>query len=814
MRRFSFTFFLLFFLSFLSSAQQAGKISGNIKSTSQKLATEAITVALLRAGDSATVTTAVIDQNGTYSFTNLAYGRYLVAVTAVGHQKTYSPAISLTQDNGAITLPVIQLKAQAKAMQTVIVSTKKPMVEHKIDRTIVNVEASVTNVGATAMEVLEKSPGISVDRDGGISLKGKEGVMIMIDGRPTQLGSAELANLLRNMNASQLDQIEIMTNPPARYEAEGNAGVINLKTKKTRIEGFNGSVSLGYTQGKYPKTNEGITFNYRVGKVNLFTNINHGFNKNFGDLTIKRNLRNSGSNELENYFDQQTRRVNTGSSWSSRTGMDYIASSKTNFGFAFNHFANENTLDNTNQTNISDATKHLQSVTRAKLNNNSEWKNYGLNLNFRTVLDSTGRELTAEGDYITYDGTNNQLMINSYFDAAGHPLAKADSLRGILPNEVKIYSGRMDYVHPLNKGAKLEAGLKSSITRTDNNSGYDSLQFGRVIPDRNRSNHFVYEENINAAYVNMSGSLSKKVNAQLGLRMENTIMKGTQLTTGEHFNRRYTQLFPTLFLQYKANDKNNFGINYGRRIRRPNYESLNPFIRFMDRYTYTQGNPDLVPQTSHNIELSHSYKNQVTTTLNYSATNDIIQNVIEQKGQEAYSRLSNIASMRQVGISVSTNNNITKWWTSNVYLNVFYNHFKGIVNTTPISFAATRMMVNTTQQFKLTKTLTGEINGMYRTPGIEGVIQIQSMGIMSLGFSQQVLKNKGSVRLSIRDVFYTQRARGTIRYGNVDASLQEVRDSRVVSLGLSYRFSKGKATGPKKRTDGSASEEQNRIGMD
>ena len=280
----------------------------------------------------------------------------------------------------------------------------------------------------------------------------------------------------------------------AEARTEGNAGIINLKTKKTRIEGFNGSVTLGYTQGKYPKTNEGINFNYRVGKVNLFTNINHGFNKNFGDLTIKRNLRNSTSNELENYFDQKTLRINTGSSWSTRTGIDYIASKKTNFGFAFNHFASENTLDNTNQTNISNAAKHLQSVTKAKLDNRSQWKNYGLNFNFRTVLDSTGRELTAEGDYVTYDATNNQLMINSYFDADGNYLAKADSLRGILPNNADIYSGRIDYTHPLKKGAKLDLGVKSSLVRTDNNSGYDSLQFGRVIPDLNRSNHFLYKE--------------------------------------------------------------------------------------------------------------------------------------------------------------------------------------------------------------------------------------------------------------------------------------------------------------------------------
>jgi hypothetical protein len=405
-------------------------------------------------------------------------------------------------------------------------------------------------------------------------------------------------------------------------------------------------------------------------------------------------------------------------------------------------------------------------------------------------------------------------MRNAYFDAGDNAVGKADTLQGALPQYIRIWSGRLDYSHPLKKSAKLEAGLKSSIVRTDNDAGYDSIQYGRTVHDFNRSNHFVYEETIHAAYANLNTPLSKKLNAQLGLRLENTIAKGRQLTTGQTFDRRYTQLFPTAYFQYKADGKNNFGVNYGRRIRRPNYESLNPFIRFIDRYTYNQGNPDLKPQFSHNIELAHTYRNFLTTTLNYTATNDIIQNVIEQKGQEAYTMQANIASLRQYGIAVSANHSPTKWWTNSLYLNVYTNRFKGIVNNAPISFAAASFSVNGSQQFKLSKTATAELSGFYRSAGVEGVVWMRPRGMLAAGYSRQVLHDKGTLRLTVRDIFYTQRARATINYGNVDAAFQEVGDSRVVNIGITYRFSKGKITGQRKKTAGSAGEEQNRVGVE
>src|SRR5215207_8365613 len=806
---------LTVFLAFIVSHAQelSGRVKGAVIDGSQKTI-ESSTIALLRAKDSSTVKFSMADKAGNFVFDNIPSGKYLVSISAVGHQKGFSEIFELKADQPSIELKTIELLPQAKSMSAVTVTAKKPLIEQKIDRTIVNVEASITNVGSSALEVLEKSPGVTVDKDGNISLKGKEGVMVLVDGRPTQLSGTDLANLLRSMNANQLDQIEIMTNPPARYDAAGNAGIINIKTKKNKQFGYNGTLSLGYGQGYYPKFNESLNFNYRQGKINLFTNLSHNYRKGFGELDIQRNFLEDGTKKVQSHFDQEARMSNENNSYNGKFGLDYFAGKNTTLGVVVTGFNSPGTFENRNINNIYDQTGELKEQTKALSVQKETWKNVSGNLNFRQVLDTSGTELTADLDYVQYDGNQTQTLSNSYFNAVGGKRQKTDTLYGSLPQLINIYSGKLDYIHPLKKGARFEAGLKSSYVKTDNNAVYDTTDNGILVRDLNRSNYFIYQENINAAYINLSGSLSKKLSAQLGLRVENTNAKGKQITTHESFDRHYTQLFPTTYLQYKATDKNSFGLNYGRRIRRPNYESLNPFIKYLDRYTYQQGNPNLKPQFSHNIELSHTYKGFLTTTLNYTKTTDIIQMVIEQITEDTltYVKQSNIADQRQYGISINAGFPITKWWRTNLYVNGFNNRFEGIVNGEPVTIGATTVMFNGSQQFTLSKTLTAEISGWYRTQGVEGVINAKPMGMMSVGFSQQVIKGKGTLRLNVRDIFYTQGFRGVSKYGTVDASFQEKRDSRVVNLGFTYRFSKGKMNGgQKKRSNGSANDEQSRV---
>ncbi len=800
-------------LSFVSNAQlNNGRISGTVIDGSTKTI-ESATITLLRAKDSSVVKMSVADKTGKYQFDAVPEGQYMVSISAVGHNKGFSETFSISSANAVVTLKTIELVPQAKSMGAVTVTAKKPLIEQKLDRTIVNVEASVTNVGNSALEVLEKSPGITVDKDGNISLKGKQGVVVMIDGRPSYLSGADLAGMLRSMSASQLEQIEIMTNPPAKYDAAGNSGVINIKTKKNKQFGYNGSLTTGYTQGRYARFNEGVNFNYRNSKVNLFTSLNYNRNHRGEDLLITRNFRESSTKDLISIFDQKSFMVNEGHFYSGKIGLDYSASKKTTVGLVLNGFYNPKTWESNTITYIYNPNNVLTNQSKSLSQNDEKWKNFSSNFNLRTVFDSTGQEITADLDYIQYRSASKQPLISSYYDNLGNLTKTPDTLMGNLPQEITIYSGKVDYTLPLKKGAKFEAGIKSSYVKTDNNASYDSIQNGQMVHDYNRSNHFVYDENVNAAYVNYSRPLGKKWSGQFGLRLENTNANGDQLTTGVKFKRNYTQLFPTAYLQYTANEKNSFVINYGRRINRPNYEDLNPFINFLDRYTFEQGNPNLKPQFSHNIELSHTYKGSLTTTLNYSTTTDIIQQVIEQNEltNETFIKKANIATRNQFGISVSAQKEITKWWSGNIYANVSNNHFKGVVNNENISLGLTMAMVQVQQQFKWGKGWGAEVSGFYRTKGIEGVIFIKPIGQVNAGFSKQVLKGKGSVRLNIRDIFSGNTFKGYSKYGNVDAKFTDINDSRAASISFTWRFNKGKLKASSGKREGSASDEQERV---
>jgi iron complex outermembrane receptor protein len=297
------------------------------------------------------------------------------------------------------------------------------------------------------------------------------------------------------------------------------------------------------------------------------------------------------------------------------------------------------------------------------------------------------------------------------------------------------------------------------------------------------------------------------------LRLENTIAKGNQLTTGVVFKRNYTQLFPTAYLQYNLNEKNQFVINYGRRINRPDYGDLNPFIHFLDRYTFEQGNPNLKPQFSHNIELSHTYGGFLTSTLNYSSTTDIIQQVLEQNTatNETFIKKANIASRKQIGLSISAYKKLNKWWSGNVYFNGYNNHFKGIVNNDFVSLSVTGWMAQMQQQFDFGKGWTGEVSGFYRSKSLEGVIFIKSMAQANVGFSKKVLKGQGTVRLNFRDIFNGSQFRGYSKYGTVDAQFKDVNYNRSFNLGFNWRFNKGKLKAGSNRKTNGASDEQSRV---
>ncbi|MEO8174194.1 MAG: TonB-dependent receptor [Sediminibacterium sp.] len=799
-------------LPFVGHTQTAaGKVVGVVTASQKTI--ESASVGLLRAKDSAVVKMAVSDKAGRFEVEQIADGKYLVLIQSVGFAKYYSEAFLINAAQTTYTLKPVTLLGGSKKLEDVTVVAKRPFVEQKVDRTVINVDATPSNTGATVMDILEKSPGISVDKDGNISLKGKQGVMIMMDGKPTYLSGQDLANMLKNLPSANLDQIEIMTNPPAKFDASGNSGVINIKTKKTKTVGYNGSVTGSYGQGILPKANLSTNLNFRENKFNYFANGSYFYNDNFGDLVLSRKFRNQSTNELLSIFDQVARSSRNNKGYSYKAGADYFMNSKTTLGIVVTGYDSRNTEYTDNTTLIKDKNNALTTRTQAINDVTSSYKNIGVNFNLRHVFDSVGNELTADVDYVNYTSGSAQLLSNRFYDNAGNKKSIDETLRGNIPSDIDIYSAKVDFTHPIKGGSRFEAGWKSSYVETDNDAQYANLNYStnQYVADNTRSNHFLYKENINAAYLNLSKQLNKIWSAQLGLRMENTNLSGNQLTSNQTFKRDYTQIFPTAFIGYTPNDKNQFALSYGRRIDRPNYQDLNPFYNFLDKYTYQVGNPYLNPQFSHNFEINHTFKSMLTTSINYSSTKDIIQEVLEQvdSTNTSFIKKSNIASRKNIGLSVSLNAPVTKWFRTSIYTNVFNNNFSGIINGKLEEVDGTSFMANVNNQFTFPKGWSAELSGFYRSAAVQGVLVSNPMWAMNIGFGKQVMKNKGAIRLVVRDLFYTQIFSGYSKYQNVDVTINQSRDSRVVNLSFTYRFAKGKTAAQRKR--GGAGDEQNRV---
>lgn len=800
--------FVLTALFFSSHAQTGkGKIKGTVIDGNAKTI-ESATITLIKSKDSSVAKMSVADKNGNFSFEAIPDGKYLVAITAVGHEKGFSEIIDINASNQSVTLKTIELIPLAKSITGVTIVAKKPLIEQKPGKTIINVDASPTNSGLNVLELLEKSPGVSVDNDGNISLKGKQGVLVLVDGKQTYMSGTDLANLLKNMPGSNLDQIEIMTNPPAKYDAAGNSGIINIKTKKNIVKGMNGNINLGYTQGMYGRTNNGINLNYRNNKLNIFGGYNPGTWEGYNQLLINRNFYKNGV--FDGSSDQVSKPHFKGVYHDVKAGVDYYFSKKDILGFVVNGDFNHGQEDPWSKSNLRDENGVILSKLNSQNSNRRNFEGITTNVNYKHTFDSTGREISADLDYAYYNNKSNTELFTESYDANDVKVGNDIVLQGQIPSTINIYSAKTDYVHPFKSGIKLEAGLKTSYVKTDNQVDYLRNNGGGWQED-NRSNHFIYTENINAAYAILSKTI-KKWNVIIGLRAENTNSKGNQVKTDSIVTRHYTNLFPNLGIGYDMSDKNQFNFSYSRRINRPDYDNLNPFVFFLDSLTYEQGNPYLQPQFTQNFELSHTYKRFLTTTVNYTQTNDIITQLLKQDTEKktTFQTTENFNKMKQIGISVMANFKIEKWWNTNIYLNVFNNHYQGMYQADPVDIQFTSFMGNMTNSFSFGKGWSAEISGWYRSKTTEGLLVANEMWAVNSAIAKQILKMKGTIKAGVRDIFWTQRFSGYAKYSDVDVDVSSKRDSRQFNITFNYRFGK-KNIPPARRKTGGASDEQNRV---
>lgn len=766
------------------------------------------TVSLLKT-DSTLLRTNVTDSTGLAVFADLNPGNYLLRITRVGHIEQYTARIDLVQEN-TFTGSIV-LQETTGMLQNVTVTARKPFVQILPDKTVVNVEAGITNAGATVMEVLERSPGVTVDRNGNISLKGKPGVMIMIDGKQTQLSGTDLQNLLSGMNASQIETIELMDNPSAKYDAAGNAGIINIKTKKNKQRGFNGSVTTSYGQGMYPKNNNNLVFNYRNGSVNYFLTYSMNINRYMLDMYALRTYYKADGVSTESMLEQPyfTKGLNKGHTL--RTGADYYVNNKTTLGVAFTGTYFTRTSEGKSTALWKNAAGEQDSTIFTNSSSGTRLQQGGINLNARHAF-SAHRELTADVDFIKYDINTTQYFENRAAAAGSIP----EATEGSIPSGLDIFSAKADYSQSFSS-MQWETGVKTSRVRTENPAQYFFRNSGGAWEeDLGKSNHFLYTEHIHAAYTNLNAKAGRW-NLQAGLRYELTTYKANQLgnavTKDSSFNRNYGSLFPSVFVTWNADSVNSFTLRTGRRIDRPAFQKLNPFVFIINKYTFQTGNPYFKPQYTWNIEFSHIYKEAFSTTLSYNFINDYFSQIFY--ADTATSRITysegNVGRMQNFGVTMSAQLSPAKWWSFSGQATLNHKKIEGVLwKEYKASITQLNMSINNQLRFK--KGWGAELSGFYITRAQNDLQEVlDPTGQVSIGFSKQIMQNKGTLRLTVRDLFYTQSMAGWTYFNSVIEYFRLMRDTRVGTITFTYRFGKAMKQQARRNT-GAAGEEMQRVG--
>jgi hypothetical protein len=659
--------------------------------------------------------------------------------------------------------------------------------------------------------VLAKAPGININYSDVITMRGKSGVMVLIDGKQVALSAADLANYLKAMPSSNVERIEIITTPPAKYDAAGNAGIIDIRLKKDQRFGMNGNVNGNYGQGVYPKAGVGLGLNYRLKKINVFGNTNYSYRKGLNKLNLYReffeNFQRTGAYDQQNYL------IFPFNFYTLRGGMDYyINQGKTIIGFVASNSANRFNPEGFNNSNVENENREKISSFTTSNHSKDYWPNYSINLNGKHRFDSSGTELNIDLDYAKFSNTTEQNFLTKYYDLQNQPLLPDYYLYGDLKGSLSIQSVKIDFSKNIFKKIKFESGIKSSFVKADNDLAFFDKSDVIAVYDSTKSNHFLYNEQIHAAYTNFQWEW-KKVNMQTGLRVEQTLADGIQLVNGQTFKKDYIDLFPTISANYNFSENYIMGVNINRRLDRPNYKQLNPFKFFLDPSTYKEGNPFLNPQFSWNFEWNHQIQKNYSLAFAYSVTTDNITEVIgPAEGLERVTVQTdqNLSKFENFSVTGSAQIDILKNWSSLINVNVWQGFYQGQFANTELSDSDLAFGLSCNNSFQFSKGWSAEMNFEYQSPQVYGFMKLNAMYGLNLGLQKSILNKKATLKLSATDIFWTNLPSANIYYRDYFEYFDVKRETRVVSLSFNYKFGNNKISASRKR-NGGAEEEKRRA---
>ncbi|WP_312788838.1 TonB-dependent receptor [Sphingobacterium sp.] len=754
------------------------------------------TVYLTKTNTTVVLKAAVTDENGHYQFAEVKPGNYHIDVKMIGYLSDKSNAFDIAQSD--YSLPVIQLKTDTRKLQEVAVEGKRPMVESKPGKLVLNVENSPMAAGNNALDIVQRAPGVSLDNNNNLQLMGQSGVAVTIDGRQTYMSGEQLVNFLKSTDGNQIKSVEVITTRAAKDDAEGAVGTINIVLKKNRMEGFNGSFNLTAGSGEKFRGNSSLSLNYKKENTTVFGSYAYSDEKAYRQLHIDRIIQNDG---VKSYFNQKSVLDEKERNHSYRFGIEQRTSLRNALTLQFNGSNNTEYNDNNSLTNIGQSFAQYDTI----LVSNSAFKElfdrYSANLNNEFKIDSNGRKLTFDLDWSKFKSSKRVNYHNQYFDLNWSPFAPEEIQRSGMPIGIDIYVAKFDYEHPLSKVSKLEIGAKYSNVTSDNDLTFEDFLNSSWINNVKRTNHFVYKEQIAAGYVDYNNTVGKW-GVKIGLRGEYTLSDGHSLTLNKQVKRKYFQLFPNANLTYTVNENHILSLGYARKITRPNYRQLNPFDYFIDKLTFERGNPYLNPQFSNEFTLNYTLMQRYNVTL---GINDIKDAIVESMGQDSVQKQTwvirenlgrNLTAYLNLNIPVT----VSKIWNMNNNLTGIHFNFDGMVAGYPLKRKSFLLQANSMHNLKLSKSLSANVNLRYFSPFKYNVYDMEARWDMEVGATKTFKDQRSSLKLAVTDLFNTGNQNLRTNFGSFDSSIRQYQDRRVVRLTYSYKFGNLKNNYRKKDT--------------
>lgn len=748
-----------------------------------------------------------VSTDGSFLFVPSTNKKISIILSHVEYEKFASGVIEVTPNSGNIH-KTFQLIKKSNILNEVVVSSTPRVATQKIDRLVINVASNPINTGASTLDVLEKSPGISTDRDGNFTLKGKQKVLVMIDDKPTFMSGETLKQYLSNLPASDVKQIELLDNPPAKYEASGNGGVINIVTNKKTIKGWNGMVNLGYMHSRFHKTQNSLQLNYGSDKLSFQFGYRQLYNEAETSLHGLRVFFEEDGKTIRAYLNQPTMFKNYVNNHQFSTAVEYQTGKKSSLNLNFTGTVNVRNNPNEGPAEWMDANKNIDSTVYMKTYFENDWNSIISGLGY-TLNISKEQKLSFDVNYLNYRFRDKNLFMHI-------PWGETELIpfnRGYLPLNQDIYVFRTDYSTKTKNDWNIEMGMKFTNIETRNFALYDNYDNQVWTPDTNRTNRFYYSENVYGAYMSADKKWGNWT-AKLGLRLEHTEYDAKTISlkkADSTFDRKYTNLFPSIYLQREYADNRTLGISISRRIDRPAFSYLNPFIMDINKYTTTEGNPYILPQFTWNFETNMTVLDGLTTSLGYSLTKDYFSQLFFSTDEKraVYTR-GNVGRLDQYSWSTTYIKNIRNWWNVTFQSTLMYKEFDGY-SWTNVKENMLQWQGSLTQQFKILKKWNAEISGNYIS---KHQLDLQEVlyptGQVGATISRNIFKDNATIRLGIRDIFYTQAMEGYTDFKYFGEYFKVTRDSRMLTLNFTYRF--GKKIKTVKSRSGLLADELNRTG--